>query len=426
VPEKTNTASGTGASSAKPGSSSAPNGSGSKTNAAMPTPGVPGSPSTPGGPAGSGGPKSPIVFGSIGTDSGILGEILVSALHGAKAWAADINARGGLNGHPVRIVFGDDGGDPGRALSLAKGMVEQQGVIAFYMEHGPGTFQAVEPYAKQNNIPVIGSSNSNVTSARSPITFVVGPAAEFGLVWTQVLPLLVYAPDKHKVSLMYCRESPSCKAGRDIIVAQAGKLGLQVVHEAQVSLTQPDFTAEMLAAKSAGAEAIIPFVDNNTVIRMSRSSKRQGYTPVYSAQYASHDERFLKNGGADIEGVLVGASMPHWSSPKLNDYVAAMQRYVPGGIKASYGELSWATGKLIEVISKDLPDKPTGADLIRGLYALHGETLGGLVPPLTYRPGEGSDQNNHCTVPLRVENGKFASKNGDEFTCEPGWKPTQK
>ena len=99
---------------------------------------------------------------------------------------------------------------------------------------------------------------------------------------------------------MYCRESPSCKAGRDIIVAQAGNLGLQVVHEAQVSLTQPDFTAEMLAAKSAGAEAIIPFVDNNTVIRMSRSSKRQGYTPVYSAQYASHDERFLKNGGADI------------------------------------------------------------------------------------------------------------------------------
>src|SRR5258708_17670987 len=131
VPEKTNAASGTGASSAKPGSSSAPNGSGSKTNpTTVPGPGVPGSPSTPGGPAGSGGPKSPIVFGSIGTDSGILGEILVSALHGAKAWAADVNARGGLNGHPVRIVFGDDGGDPGRALSLAKGMVEQQGVIA--------------------------------------------------------------------------------------------------------------------------------------------------------------------------------------------------------------------------------------------------------------------------------------------------------
>src|SRR5258705_185991 len=63
VPEKTNAASGTAASSTKPGSSSAPNGSGSKTNPTMPTPGVPGSPPSPGGPAGAGGAQKPPRFG---------------------------------------------------------------------------------------------------------------------------------------------------------------------------------------------------------------------------------------------------------------------------------------------------------------------------------------------------------------------------
>lgn len=193
-----------------------------------------------------------------------------------------------------------------------------------------------------------------------------------------------------------------------------------------MTLTQPDFTGEMLSAKSAGAEAIVPFVDNNTVIRMAKSSKRQNWAPVFAAQYASHDERFLKNGGADIDGVLIGASMPHWDSPKLADYRAALQRYVPGGIKASYGELAWAAGRLLEVISRGFPDKPTSADFLRGLYALRGETLGGLVPPLSYREGQGSDQSNHCIVAMRVESGKFVAKKGDEFTCEPGWKPVQK
>jgi branched-chain amino acid transport system substrate-binding protein len=366
------------------------------------------------------------VLGSIGTDTGVIGEILLPVLHGAKAWAADVNARGGLNGHPVKIIFGDDGGEPARALALARSMVEQQGAVAFFMEHGPGTFQAVARYAEENKIPVIGSSNSNVASARSPMTFVLGPAAEFGLAWAQVLPLLEYEPNKHKISIMYCRESPSCKAGRDIVAGFAGKIGLQVVHEAQVTLTQPDFTGEMLSAKNAGAEAIVPFVDNNTVIRMVRSSKRQNWAPVYSAQYASHDERFLKNGGADIDGILIGASMPHWDSPKLSDYRAALQRYVPGGIKASYGELAWAAGKLLEVISKGFGDKPTSPDFLRGLYALRGETLGGLVPPLSYREGQGSDQSNRCIVPLRVEGGKFVPKKGDAFTCEPGWQPVQK
>jgi branched-chain amino acid transport system substrate-binding protein len=282
-------------------------------------------------------------------------------LHGGKAWVADVNARGGLNGHPVRVVFADDGGEPAKALALARRFVEQDGAIALYMEHGPGTFQAVAQYVEEKKIPVIGSSNSNVASARSPMTFVVGPAAEYGLVWTQILPLLEYEPDKHKVSILYCRESPSCKAGRDILVGFSQRIGIQVVHEGQVGLTQPDFTAEMLAARNAGAEAIVPFVDNNTVIRMARSAARQNYRPVFSAQYASHDERFLKNGGADIDGVLVGASMPHWTSPKLNDYRAAMQRYVPGGIlpvTASWPGAPASSSRRWPRASRPLPPAP--------------------------------------------------------------------
>ena len=93
-----------------------------------------------------------------------------------------------------------------------------------------------------------------------------------------------------------------------------------MVHEAQVSITAPDYTAEVLSAKNAGAE---------------------------------------------IEGFLIGATKPHWTSPKMADFQSAMKRYVPGGVLASYSEMAWAGGKLIEAISKDFPDKPTSADFLK-------------------------------------------------------------
>jgi hypothetical protein len=72
------------------------------------------------------------------------------------------------------------------------------------------------------------------------------------------------------------------------------------------------------------------------------------------------------------------------------------------------------------------PPEPTTADVLRGLYALNGETLGGTIPPLAYKQGVGHDASNQCVIPTRIENSKFVAKDGDNFLCAPGWQPVQK
>src|SRR5581483_7443423 len=137
------------------------------------------------------GPKSEFVMGSIGTESGVIGQILQDVPKGAKMWAADVNARGGLSGHPVRIIFGDDGGDPNRALALAKRMVDEDKVIAFYADHGPGSYQAMMPFLEQRKVPLLSSGCAcSAFVARSPIAFSVGHGAEEGMIWSSTLPLL--------------------------------------------------------------------------------------------------------------------------------------------------------------------------------------------------------------------------------------------
>jgi len=365
-------------------------------------------------------------MGSIGTESGVIGQILQDVPKGAKMWAADVNARGGLSGHPVRIIFGDDGGDPNRALALAKRMVDEDKVIAFYADHGPGSYQAMMPFLEQRKVPLLSSGCAcSAFVARSPIAFSVGHGAEEGMIWSSTLPLLALS-DKRKVSILYCAEVASCRNVRDGIVKNAGRAGIQIVHEAQVTLSQPDYSAELLAARNAGADAMIMAVDNFSMIRVKRSADRQNYHPVISFQYLGHSERFLEQGGKDLDGILIGGMWPHWTSPKLADYREAVARFGQGVAKGSTSIAAYEGGKLLELISKSFPANPTSQDVINGLYGLNGETLGGLMPPLTYIPGQPSDSANLCVIPFKIDNGEFITKDGDNYTCAPGWKPAHR
>src|SRR5436190_1683195 len=105
-------------------------------------PSAPGAPARPGG----GATVAPIVFGTFGTGSGVIGRAVQPIITADKAWSADVNARGGVAGHPVKLLFGDDGGDPAAALAIAKRMVEQDKVVAFIGTYLVTTTLAVTPY----------------------------------------------------------------------------------------------------------------------------------------------------------------------------------------------------------------------------------------------------------------------------------------
>ncbi|MCA1847116.1 MAG: ABC transporter substrate-binding protein, partial [Actinobacteria bacterium] len=309
------------------------------------------------GAAGTGLPAAPakggaeIRLGSFGTQTGPLGGILLPLVQGAKAWVADVNARGGMSGHAVRLVMADDGGDPNRALALARRMVEQDKVSAFYAVHSPTAMQAATPYLEQRQIPVIGGCECSPVGDDSPMIFHPGTGAKLGVYWAHLAPLLHYYPEKKKVAILYCREASTCAGIKDGMKPLGKPHGIQWVYEAQVSLAQPDFTAEVLAARNAGAEAIIGIFDNASVIRMLKSADRQDYHPIVSSQQATYEDRFVRDGGDIVNGVVVASpSAPYNTAPQLADYRAAMDRFVPGGIKSGFGGEMWGAGKLLEVL----------------------------------------------------------------------------
>jgi branched-chain amino acid transport system substrate-binding protein len=368
------------------------------------------------------GPKGEVRFGIFGVQSGPLGQLMLPYLQGAKAWVADVNSRGGLNGHKVRLINADDGGNPNQALALAKRMVEEDKVQAFYAIHAPTTLQAVTPYLEQKKVPAFGTCPCNPIADVSPMNF-SPQTGEMGLAWEHLAPLLSFS-DKRKAALLYCREVSLCTDLEQKISKFASQSGVEIVYRGQVSLAQPDYTAEVLQAKNAGAEAVIMVMDNASVIRALRAAHRQNYHPLVSVQRASYDERFLRDGGDEVDGVFTAATVaPFNTAPALADFRAAAARLMPGAPLSDQHAEAWAVGKMLEVMSKSLPAEPTSQDFLDAVYALRNETVGGLFPPITFARDSGHEATNQCVIPVKIEGGKFNPASNDQWVCAPGWKP---
>jgi len=396
------------------------------TTAGTPSPGAP----TPGAVPGlaRSGDGSPVAIGWIGTQSGTLGAVGRGMPAAVRAWVQDANSRGGLNGHPIKLVMVDDGGDPNRSVALARRMIEQDGVLAFLGTFAPTTLQALVPLLEEKQVPVISTCGCSPAEDSSEMVFPIGPSGDTGQSWAQITPMLKgnVAPEKlQKVGLIYCREVPSCPHIRELIRSYQGPAGFKLVWEAQASIAAPDFTAEMISARNAGVEALTMVMDNSSVVRIERSAKQQGYAPQFVNQQSGHEDRVIKDGRDDVEGHLTAATTLPWDShPKMADFRAAMDKYQPNEVKGSWGAQAYVSGLLLEKMARSFSPKPTSADVLNGLWSLRGETVDGRLPPISYVKGQKNHGNvNLCIVPVRITKGKFVPTQGDEFSCAPGWKP---
>jgi branched-chain amino acid transport system substrate-binding protein len=362
------------------------------------------------------GNASPIVLGTFGTDSGLVGANVASAPVGVRAVVAEINATGGLNGHPLKVIFGgDDTGDPTRALAIAKTLVDQDHVVGMLTPYAPLTMQAVLPYLAQQGIPVIADGSNIPQEDSSPIEF--NPASSGNADGTGFVTTVVKQTADKKVAVFYLEEIASAGESNQTIIATAKKDGLDIVYDTAVSIAAPDFTAQILEARSAGAQDIICVTDFQTLLRIITSAQRQAFAPDFSGSLA-FDQPIPSDVASEVNGLIAFSVTAQWASPQMAAYRAAVNAYVPGGQLGLLGTVAWVGGMTLEAIAPQFGPTVTKQSLTAALYTLKNTTLGGLVPKFSFTPGGSSPYLNPCILPIRFVNGNWTRPLGDEgFVC---------
>jgi branched-chain amino acid transport system substrate-binding protein len=391
---------------AAPAGSSATAATRSAASSATPAP-APGAPAAAAGCA----PKcAPVVVGHVGTYSGVFASF-ANAPEGVRAWGQAVNARGGIDGHPVKVIVAEDGGDPARHRSLVQSLVEQDGVIAFIHGFNPTTGHAAVDYLTKKGVPVVGSDPSSNWYYDSPVYFPHGSAGGKGLT-KALLGATAEAAlprGKTKMAILACNEAQVC---RDVTVgmpAAAGQFGLKVVSQAQASLAQPDYTAECLAARNAGAEIFFLAFDSQSYGRVAKSCNSVGYKPMFSlVPNVTNNIAEIK----EMDGAVITAVVKPWfdtTHPGIAAMHAAMKQYTPRAQPDKEASLGWTSAVLFErAATGHLSATPTSQDILNGLWSLHDETLGGLTYPLTFRKGQNAEVKSCWWVAL-IQNARFST-----------------
>ena len=227
-------------------------------------PSAPGVDATPAGPPGASTTKSPIVLASVGTHSGPVGQTLFPVTQGAQMWVRWINDRGGLNGHPVRLLLFDDGNDSARHRAQVQEAVERHRAIAMLANAEGLTGRGSIEYLTSKRIPVIGSEMGSAWFYESPMYFPQGSTDAplwYGVLGVAAETLLPQG--KRQLAVLTCVEAARCRTIKEVVNRYASEAGFEIRYQAEISIAQPDFTAECLSAARSGADALILGSDTN-------------------------------------------------------------------------------------------------------------------------------------------------------------------
>ena len=122
-----------------------------------------------------------IVVGMICSCTGPESAAVGNNISVIKAWADHVNASGGLNGYPVKVITMDDQQNAATSLQDAKQLVEQDHVMAIV---GESSFvdASFAPYVQSAGVPVVGGSNFEASFQSNPDFFPSGGDQISGLI----------------------------------------------------------------------------------------------------------------------------------------------------------------------------------------------------------------------------------------------------
>ena len=246
---------------------------------------------------------------------------------GAKLAEQLINAAGGVNGTPIKLVYQDAGGDENGAINAFQNLINKSRVLGLV---GPTLSQqafAAGPVAERARVPVLAISNTAkgipqignyVARVSAPIT-VIAPAA--------VKQALKLNPKIKKVAVMYAQNDAFSVSETETFQATLKAQGLNIVTVQKSLTSDTDFTTQVTAVINSGAELVVVSAlaaDGGNIVKQLRQF---GYKGLIVGGNGFNTANVFPVCQKDCDGVLVAqAYSPTQKSAVNRKFVAEYRK----------------------------------------------------------------------------------------------------
>ena len=327
---------------------------------------------------------------------------------GTQAYADYVNSTGGINGRKIVVDSSDDQfqGAPNQQQTEAAIQKDFAMVGSFSLEDSYGaTALAADPTV--SNVSVALSQKASDL----PNTFSVNPVR---VGWQ--LGGLQYFKDKYPGDITHTgaivSSLPSAQTTWAAEQQAMGTLGYKVVADPSYTVTQSDFTQDVISMKNAGVKIL--FMEQspqNYAAAVVQALNQQNFHPVVVLGTAGYSEAFVPSAGgaANADGVWLDQDAALYLGedtsvlPADQTFLHWVQVASPGFKPDLYTLYGWLSAELFVQALKNAGTNPSRGTLQKQLRKITSFTGGGLignVNPVAKTPSG-------CYIIAQVVNGTF-------------------
>ena len=250
-----------------------------------------------------GGASAQIKVGVAGPLTGPNAAFGAQLKNGAEQAAADINAKGGINGQKIELVFGDDVSDPKQGVSVANKFVGEG--VKFVIGHFNSgvTIPASDVYA-ESGIFMITPSATNPTITTRGLWNVFRTCGDDDNQGNTAAKYIVANFKGKKVAIVHDKTTYG-KGLADFAKKYMNVGGVQEVLYEGVNTGEKDFSALVSKIKASGADLVFwggLHTEGGLIVRQMRD---QGVKAILMGGDGITSAEFATIGGPGVEGTLM-------------------------------------------------------------------------------------------------------------------------
>lgn len=278
------------------------------------------------GASSTGGGDGEIVIGSYGPLSGPAASI--SVLYDSMgAYFDEVNAKGGIQGHKIRLKVQDDQLNPAQTPGAARQLVERDNASLICGPSGSPTTMAVKDYLDKRNVAVVPGAGSSELMGRT--SYLQVPT--YTPLAAQLAQYAVQDRGMKRIAVVYSDDS----VGKPTLAGarwQLKQMGVKPVAELSFNATAAD--QSQIAAKLKAAKADFVIINNTAPVisQVFKAADKIGFQPQWGSVWPALNKNLLKLSGSSLskENIVFSSPFILGDSPDASEFREVLGKHKPG------------------------------------------------------------------------------------------------
>ena len=353
--------------------------------------------------------KSPYVIGAIFDVTGPGSPLGTPERDTVKMVEAMVNNSGGINGHPLKVIYADNASEEAKCVMAAKKMLDSDKVKVILGPSSTGTTLAIAGICDRARVPLVScAAGTKIVNPVKPYVFKTAQSDVHA-----VAKVIDYLKSKRISRIAFLNDSNAFgKSGLEQMLIQAPKAKITIVAQESFDSKDSDMTTQLTRIRSKNAQALVCWGTNPGPAIVAKNAKQLNIRMPIIMSHGISNHKFIELAGAAANGVIfpsgriiVANAMPN-SDPQKKTLLRynALFKKTYGRDADHFGGHAWDATWLVVNAMRKVGDNPAK---IRAEIEKTKKFVG-IGGVFNFSPKEHNGLSKSAFVMVQVKNGKWA------------------